>query len=143
MYSSFNGGGCGCTGYLNGFGSYKEYGGGGATHIATANRGELKNYENYKDEVLIVAGAGGGTNQGTGQGSDSIPSCGGNGGGVTGTGSQGAGSADYRGGNCGTQTAGGVGSNTFSFTHGTFGQGGHSKGSGGTNPSDYSGGGGG
>ena len=35
--------------------------GGGATHIAvTTNRGELKNYENYKSEILIVAGGGGG-----------------------------------------------------------------------------------
>jgi len=35
--------------------------GGGATHIATTNRGILKNYASYKTEVLIVAG-GGGTN---------------------------------------------------------------------------------
>lgn len=36
-------------------------GGGGATHFAiTTNRGELKNYISNKDEVLLVAGAGGG-----------------------------------------------------------------------------------
>ena len=35
--------------------------GGGATHIARANnRGELKNYADYKNEILIVAGGGGG-----------------------------------------------------------------------------------
>ena len=36
--------------------------GGGATHIATGstNRGELRYYESYKSEVIIVAGAGGG-----------------------------------------------------------------------------------
>ena len=35
--------------------------GGGATHIATTNRGVLSNYANYKSEVLIVAGGGGGS----------------------------------------------------------------------------------
>ena len=35
-------------------------GGGGATHIATTNRGELYNYESYTSEILIVAGAGSG-----------------------------------------------------------------------------------
>ena len=35
-------------------------GGGGATHMATTNRGELKNYNSYKGEVIIVAGGGGG-----------------------------------------------------------------------------------
>lgn len=34
--------------------------GGGATHIATSNRGELLNYVENKEEVLIVAGGGGG-----------------------------------------------------------------------------------
>ncbi len=34
--------------------------GGGATHIATTNRGELKNYESNKSELIIVAGGGGG-----------------------------------------------------------------------------------
>ncbi len=41
--------------------SYQEYAqGGGATNITTTNRGELKNFASYQDEVLIVAGAGGG-----------------------------------------------------------------------------------
>ena len=35
--------------------------GGGATHIATTNRGVLSNYASYKSEVLIVAGGGGGS----------------------------------------------------------------------------------
>ena len=34
--------------------------GGGASHIATTNRGELKNYVNNQSEVLLVAGGGGG-----------------------------------------------------------------------------------
>ena len=36
--------------------------GGGATHIAAGaiDRGELRNYASYKDEIVIVAGAGGG-----------------------------------------------------------------------------------
>ena len=33
--------------------------GGGATNITTTNRGELKNFASYKNEVLIVAGGGG------------------------------------------------------------------------------------
>jgi len=39
-------------------------GGGGATHIATTNRGELKNYKSYQSEILIVAGGGGGRDDG-------------------------------------------------------------------------------
>ena len=34
--------------------------GGGATHIAKTQRGELKNYADHKEDVLIVAGGGGG-----------------------------------------------------------------------------------
>src|SRR5574344_1423858 len=34
--------------------------GGGATHIATTNRGILSNYASYNSEILIVAGGGGG-----------------------------------------------------------------------------------
>ena len=61
--SSYNGGGLG------------QAPGGGATHIATTNRGELKNYASYQNEVLIVAGGGGGMEWG-GKGGD--------GGGITG-----------------------------------------------------------
>lgn len=35
-------------------------GGGGATHLATTNRGELFNYDLYRSEILLVAGAGSG-----------------------------------------------------------------------------------
>ena len=52
----YNGGGNGTTAYGG-----SAYGGGGATHIAIDNnRGELKNYDLYRNEVLIVAGGGGG-----------------------------------------------------------------------------------
>ena len=45
--------------------SHDHYGqmyihGGGATHMATTNRGILSNYNYYRSEVLIVAGGGGG-----------------------------------------------------------------------------------
>lgn len=40
--------------------------GGGATSITTTNRGELINFANYKDEVLVVAG--GGSAQSSGEG---------------------------------------------------------------------------
>jgi len=36
-------------------------GGGGATHIATSDLGELKNYSNNRDNIVMVAGGGGGT----------------------------------------------------------------------------------
>ena len=35
--------------------------GGGATHIATTNRGELKNYSANRSDLLVVAGGGGGS----------------------------------------------------------------------------------
>ena len=43
-------------------------GGGGATHIATTERGELYAYNSYRDEVLIVAGGGSGSVGNTGGG---------------------------------------------------------------------------
>lgn len=60
----YNGGG-GATSYKNdGINNnrwtHQGGSGGGATHIATTNRGELENYENFKSEILIVAGGGGG-----------------------------------------------------------------------------------
>ena len=50
------------TGAYNGGGGSGPYGagGGGATHIALTARGELKNYNAYRSDVLIVAGGGGG-----------------------------------------------------------------------------------
>ena len=34
--------------------------GGGATHIATTNRGILYDYKDYRDEIVMVAAGGGG-----------------------------------------------------------------------------------
>lgn len=133
------------TGAYNGGGASGNggAGGGGATHIATTNRGELKNYVNNKSEVLIVAGGGGGS------GSDwTSYSDGGNGGGTEGA----SGGQFYRknenskskfwmdvkaGG--GTQTSGGTAGKvhhisadgsynwTASGNSGSFGQGGAAK----------------
>ena len=53
----YNGGGSGghsVGGYVGGSG------GGGATSITSVNRGELRNFDEYRSEVLIVAGGGGG-----------------------------------------------------------------------------------
>ena len=69
----YNGGG---NGYSYGTGESAEYygnaagsgSGGGATHIATTNRGTLSNYSSYQSEVLIVAGGGGGGFAGEGRG---------------------------------------------------------------------------
>ena len=55
----YNGGG-------NGLGSGP--GGGGATHIATTNRGVLSTYNSYRGELLIVSGGGGAGSPGTGSG---------------------------------------------------------------------------
>lgn len=55
----YNGGG---TGYSNVRG-YVESPGGGATHVARNNyRGELFEYVDHKEDILIVAGGGGGAN---------------------------------------------------------------------------------
>ncbi|WP_018463474.1 glycine-rich protein [Segatella paludivivens] len=54
-YNVFNGG---CDTY-NGGGKGAAPGG-GASHIATTNRGVLSNYKNYQSEVVIVAGGAGG-----------------------------------------------------------------------------------
>lgn len=80
-------------------------GGGGATHFATSDRGVLKNYNSYRDEVLLVAGGGGGSfsggggnsgggGAGFGQGSDSCRTAGG-GGGWSGGGCDGRGGTNY------------------------------------------------
>ena len=75
------------TGGYNGGGTagYSGPSGGGATHIATNNRGELKNFVNNKNEVLIVAGGGGGSTHGPATNSISE---GGSGGGQIGTSAQ-------------------------------------------------------
>ncbi|WP_237072190.1 fimbrillin family protein [Prevotella herbatica] len=114
------------TGGYNGGGNGQE-GGGGATHIASYNRGLLSNYVNNQSEVYIVAGGGGGPdggdNGGAGGGSN-----GGNGIDIPNTyNTQGYGYG-------GTQSEGGIGGNK-----GTFGRGGNSYDSG----TDSCGGGGG
>ena len=96
----YNGGGFGCT--SNQWVANAGGGGGGATHIATTNRGELKNYASYKNnnEILIVAGGGGGAiTNGGGNGWN-----GGSGGGETG--GDGQGDQASGGGKGGTQTTG-------------------------------------
>ena len=61
--AGYNGGGKGGNGFQ---GTYTwtiggGAGGGGATHIAVSNnRGVLKNYKDFKSELLLVAGGGGG-----------------------------------------------------------------------------------
>ena len=61
----YNGGGTGGRSY----GGYASgAGGGGATHIATTDRGVLSSYSSYRNEVLIVAGGGGGANSWFGSG---------------------------------------------------------------------------
>lgn len=72
----YNGGG---HGGCYGDGGDSGYGGGGCTHIAISNRGVLSNYSSYRNEVLLVAGGGGG--QGGYSGSYTS---GGTGGGITG-----------------------------------------------------------
>ena len=66
-YGGYNGGGTSVGDEDHHAGS-----GGGATHIATTNRGTLLNYNAYQNDILIVAGGGGGarihTNGGAGGG---------------------------------------------------------------------------
>lgn len=116
IYSNYNGGG-----------ASSAWGGpgGGATHIATTNRGVLSNYASYKSEVLIVAGGGGGSGNydvrydDDGDVEDEWYGTGGAGGGTTGA-------KGYKyGGSGGTQTAGGTG--LVSEHTGSFGRGGSSS----------------
>ena len=127
----------------NGGGSasgYESLGiGGGATHIAKSNnRGELKNYSNYKSEILIVAGGGGGgyARYASGYGGGSTGSAG-----ATAGGTGGSGGTQSSGGS-GNGTGGfGYGANTSNSTYETGGGGGGWYGGGGGGP--YGGGGGG
>ena len=138
------------TGGYNGGGSGGNSGpsGGGATHIATTNRGELKNYVNNKNEVLIVAGGGGGSTNGTGGNGISVGGAGG--------GNSGSAAGNFNpsawlyktlaGG--GSQSSGGTAGVTYSKAlnvtmygeTGSFGQGGNAKTH---NNNDYGAGGGG
>ncbi len=134
------------TGAYNGGGGSGPYGagGGGATHIALTARGELKNYNAYRSDVLIVAGGGGGS------GSDWYNrSAGGSGGGASGGtaeqfNTRGVFFADTKAGG-GTQSSGGAagvihaivdgdnqnGGKKYNWTNegesGSFGQGGKGK----------------
>lgn len=122
-------------GGYNGGGSYTNVNGtdhyaasgGGATHIATYDRGTLNNYEEYTSEILIVAGGGGG---GYKHNSSGYCGYGGHGGGISGTtavnctnsGKQGQG---------GTQTSAGIYNAAFGLggsptgSHGSAGGGGY------------------
>ena len=95
--------------YNNQIGTLKSFymggqAGGGATSITTTNRGELKNFKSYQNEVLLVAGGGGGCEwNGTG----------GAGGGLTGmsgskTASLGTGALSNSYGTGGSQSSGGI-----------------------------------
>ncbi len=102
--------------------------GGGATHIATTDRGELKSYSSYKSEVLIVAGG-----SGSGEWSGAV---GGSGGGTTGGSSNynvalnGGGTKQTSAATGGTQSAGGItalinNQTATTKANGSFGQGGY------------------
>ena len=117
-------------------GGYGHIGGGGATHIALGDRGELKNYASYQGDVFIVAGGGGGGER----------VLGGTGGGASG----GNGDMNYgtltKAPTGGTQTAGGTPgvSNTFGVGQaGSFGQGGSAQGTPNPSTGSYDAGGGG
>jgi len=93
--------------------------GGGATHIATTNRGLLSTYNSYRGDLLIVAGGGGGSGTGSGRNNS-----GGSGGGIVGAiAVNSCGDCGARSG--GSQTAGGYGR----YGTGTFGWGAGSVGS--------------
>lgn len=113
----YNGGADG-YGFVSGY-SKQGFSGGGATHIAMRS-GILSALANYKNDILLVSGGGGGSGMNY-QASTSLLN-GGFGGGVNG----GAGvSADGYAGNGGTQTSGGyIGYLGFSTEVGTFGKGG-------------------
>ena len=100
-YNTYNGGGIG------------DSAGGGATHISTTNRGELKNFASYQNDVVIVAGGGGGL-EWAGKGGD--------GGGLNGSNGNSIESSSATG---GTQTAGGTSIGPVTLVNGDFGQGGY------------------
>ena len=66
----YNGGGSSSfhEGMSNASKKYAGFGGGGATHISTKNRGELKNFTDNREEILMVAGGGGGDSRGNAEG---------------------------------------------------------------------------
>ena len=105
--SGYNGAECTLAQYGGG------WHGGGATHIATVNRGVLKNYSSYRSEIIMVAGGGGGAERVNG----------GDGGGLAG--GKGTGYGEIKAPTGGTQDAAGI---TYSYSGATiiqaaFGQG--------------------
>lgn len=117
-------------------GGYGHIAGGGATHIAKGDKGELKSYASSQGDVYIVAGGGGGGER----------VYGGTGGGANG----GNGDMNYgtltKAPTGGSQTAGGTPgtSNTFGTGEaGSFGQGGSAKGTPNPSTGSYDAGGGG
>ncbi len=60
VQGGYNGGGTGRSWNNNNSYVHNGAGGGGATHVAVYSRGLLKNYINYKNELLIIAAGGGG-----------------------------------------------------------------------------------
>ena len=111
IYKTFKGFFSPCNTY-NG-GGIGDAAGGGATHISTTNRGELKNFASYQNDVVIVAGGGGGL-EWAGKGGD--------GGGLNGSNGNSTESWSATG---GTQTAGGTSIGPVTLVNGDFGQGGY------------------
>ena len=112
----YNGGG---IGKHNASGKQDVGSGGGCTSITTTNRGELYNFENYKSEILLVAGGGGGANVWIDTSSTNYgKQCtnGGNGGGLNGSDGQQFGS--HLNGKGGTQSSGGSGGMSGLFGRG-------------------------
>lgn len=77
VLGGINGGGSSGAGYYTYY--FSGGGGGGATHMAKTNKGALVNYDQHRDEVILVAGGGGGS-AGASWGLESYPqgaNCGG------------------------------------------------------------------
>lgn len=126
----YNGGGIGSN--VLDYSSYKWQiggaGGGGASHIALTNRGELFNYNSYRGELFLIAAGGGGA--GANSGSSTLQyNVGGYGGGSTGGNGTNVMKTSYSGfdtGRGGTQTAAGCSATTSSGC-GSFGKGGNNN----------------
>ena len=147
LYLNIGGQAINATGGYNGGGTANtnDYGGGGATHIATVS-GLLSTLSSKTSNILIVAGGGGGQGK---------SGAGGSGGGINGV--KGFKGTSDKGGGGGTQTAGGscyesswcnkgsfgIGGDYKQGNNGGAGGGGYYGGGSSTNGGDYGGGGGG
>ena len=108
----WNGGGA-----ASGYEGYYTGNGGGAAHLATTNRGELRNYASvYATELIAVAGGGGGGSNRSNGGNGNAAGSGDNG--VFGCGSSGGagGGGGFYGGHSGANSAGGSGYVNTAFT---------------------------